>query len=96
VAVFVLRIEHSSDDFDAWKKMFDSDPVDRTGKGVRRHYVSRAADDPRLICVELAFDTQDQAQTLLDAMRGVWDNVPSGVISSPQARIFEVVEEQAY
>ncbi len=94
--MFVLRIEHSSDDFDRWKQMFDSDPVDRTGKGVRRHYVSRATDDPKLICIELAFDTQEQAQVLLDAMGKVWQSVPSGVIVSPTSRIFEVVEEQSY
>jgi hypothetical protein len=94
--MFVLRIEHSSEDFARWKQMFDSDPVDRTGKGVRRHYVSRATDDPSLICIELAFDSQAEAQTLLDAMGTVWQNVPSGVITSPTSRIFEVVEEQAY
>jgi len=94
--MYVLRIEHAAADYDQWKKMFDSDPVDRAGKGVRRHYVSRAVDDPSLVCIELAFDTAQQAETLLEAMRQVWQQVPEGVIVGPTSRLFELVEEHAY
>jgi hypothetical protein len=94
--MFVLRIEHTTSDYDKWKQLFDSDPVDRAGKGVRRHYVSRAVDEPSFVSIELAFDTEEQANALLDAMRGVWSRMPGDVISAPSSRIFEVAEEQAY
>ena len=94
--MYVLRIEHSTGDYDRWKQLFDSDPVDRAGKGVRRHYVSRAVDDPAQVCIELAFDSQEQANGLLEAMRGVWSQVPGDVISQPSSRIFEVTEEKGY
>jgi hypothetical protein len=94
--MFILRIEHNTGDYDRWKQLFDGDPVDRAGKGVRRHYVSRAVDDLSLICIELAFDTREQAETLLAAMAEVWGRVQGDVISAPSSRLFEVVEEKAY
>ena len=92
----VLRVEHISADYENWKAMFDSDPVDRKGKGVRRHQVMRAEDDPKFVCIELTFDTAEQAHTLLDAMGEVWKKVDGTVIFEPKARVFEVAEDRTY
>jgi hypothetical protein len=94
--VHVLRIEHPTADYDAWKAAFDSDPVDRSGKGVRRHVVLRPEDDPAFVCVEVAFDTAAEAEVLLAAMREVWERVAGTVVFDPQARIFEVAEDRSY
>jgi len=94
--VHILRVEHRSTDYDSWKAMFDSDPVDRAGKGVRRHQVLRADADPDFVCIELTFDTAAEAQTLLDAMGEVWKRVGSDVIAEPKAQIFEVAEDKHY
>ena len=90
----ILRIEHSVPDFDGWKRVFDSDPVDRKKSGVRRYQVLRSIDDPNYVMIDLEFDTQSEAEALLAAMRQVWSRVEGTVIVEPQARIVETVENK--
>lgn len=91
----VLRIEHPTADYDGWKVAFDSDPVGRVAMGVRRYQVLRAADDPTFVCIELTFDTADEAAALLAAMRRVWSRITGTVIFDPRARMFEIAEERS-
>lgn len=89
----ILRIEHPVPDFDAWKKTFDSDPLDRKGSGVRRYRVMRPAGDPNYAIVDLELDTMTEAEALLAALHKLWDRVQGeGLIGGPQGRILEVVE----
>ena len=89
----VLRIEHPVPDFDAWKKTFDSDPLDRKGSGVRRYRVMRPADDPNYAIVDLELDTMAEAEALHAALRNLWGRVQGeGLIGAPQGRILEVAE----
>ena len=90
----ILRIEHSVPNFDGWKRVFDSDPVDRKKSGVRRYQVLRSIDDPNYVMIDLEFDTQSEAEALLAAMRQVWSRVEGTVIVEPQARIVETVENK--
>lgn len=90
--MYMLHIEHPVPDYDGWKAAFDSDPVGRIKMGVRHYYVSRPLDDPNFVMIDLAFDTANQAEALLAAMRNVWKNVDGKIIFNPQARISEVVE----
>lgn len=92
----VLRIEHRTADYEGWKAAFDSDPVGRSSKGVRHHQVLRAVDDPLFVCIELTFDTADEANGLLAAMREVWRRIVGTVVFDPQARVFEVAEDVNY
>ena len=94
--MYVLRTEHYAPDFDGWKAMFDGDPVDRAGKGVRHHRVFRANKVPGLICVDLTFDTAEEANALLAAMSEVWKRVTGTLIDAPSARLFEVAEDVEY
>ena len=87
-----LRIEHTVTDYDAWKRMFDTDPADRKGSGVRRYQISRLVDDPSYVMIELEFDTQKEAEGLLATMRGVWAGPGRDIMQNPQARIFETAE----
>ncbi len=48
----ILQIEHPVPSFDAWKKAFDSDPVNRKQSGVRRYRVLRPIDNPNYGCRE--------------------------------------------
>lgn len=48
----VLRVEHSVSDYDAWKKLFDDDPVDRKGSGVQRYRVGRSVRDPAFVTID--------------------------------------------
>jgi len=94
--MYILRIEHPVLDFDGWKKAFDSDPVDREKSGVRRYRVLRPIDDANYIMIDLEFDTANQAETLLAAMRDVWGRVVGKLVMDPQTRIVEMVESKEY
>jgi hypothetical protein len=90
--MYMLHIEHPVPDYNGWKAAFDSDPVGRIKMGVRRYHISRPLDDPNFVMIDLAFDTANQAETLLAALRNVWKNIEGQIIFNPQARISEVVE----
>jgi hypothetical protein len=92
----ILRIEHPVADFDGWKKAFDSDPVNREKSGVRRYQILRPLDDPKYALIDLEFDTRQQAEGLLAAMRVVWSRVQDTIMSNPQAKILETVELKTY
>ena len=90
----ILRIEHPVPDFDAWKEVFDGDPIGRERSGVRRHRVLRPTDDPNYVMVDLEFDSASEAESVHDALRELWGRVD--VMHSPQARIVEAVEIEEY
>ncbi len=92
----MLRIEHPIFDFDAWKQAFDSDPVGREKSGVRRYQVLRPVDDPKYVMIDLEFDTVNQAEALLAAMRVVWGRVEGMIMKDAKARITEIVENKVY
>jgi hypothetical protein len=90
----VLRIDHSTADYDAWKQAFDNDPVGRAQGGVRRHRVLRQADDPNSVSIELELDGAEEAQSFLDKLLELWSRVD--IVRDPQTRIFELVESKDY
>ena len=92
----MLRIEHPVPNFESWKQAFDSDPVGREKSGVRRYQILRAIDDPNFVMIDLEFDTVQQAEALLAAMRVVWGRIEGTVMTNPKARIVEVAETKSY
>ena len=90
--MYILRIEHPIFDFDGWKRAFESDPVGREKSGVRRYQVLRPVDDPKYVMIDLEFDTVEQAEGLLAAMRVVWGRVEGTIMMNAKTRIVEVVE----
>jgi hypothetical protein len=92
----ILRIEHPVADYAAWKEAFDADPVGRERSGVRRYQVMRPVDDDRYVLIDLEFDSPEEAEGLLTAMRGVWSRVSGTLIFDPRARIVESVETRRY
>ena len=88
----ILRIEHRVPNYEGWKRAFDSDPVDRKRSGVRRYQILRGLDDQNYVMIDLEFDTKNEAQALLNAMRHVWERVEGSVMWNPQAWIVEVAE----
>ncbi|MBE7553351.1 MAG: hypothetical protein HS126_19950 [Anaerolineales bacterium] len=94
--MYILHIEHPVPNFEGWKKAFDSDPVGREKSGVRRYRVLRPIDDPNYAIIDLEFDTLNQAEALLAALRVLWNRVEGQVMTNPQARIVEMVETREY
>lgn len=94
--MILLHIEHSTPDFDAWKTAFDSDPIGRQKSGVRSYKVLRPIDNQDYAVIDLEFDTLNQAEALLAAMRQVWKKVGGTIMQDPQWRISEVIETRIY
>ena len=94
--MFMLRIEHPVPNFDGWKQAFDSDPVGREKSGVRRYQILRPVDNPNFVMIDLEFDTAQQAEALLAAMRVVWGRVEGTIMTNPKAQIVEIAEIKTY
>lgn len=95
----VLRIEHSVQDFEMWKKQgFDSDPLDRQGSGVVSYRIYRPMDDPKNAMIDLEFTTANEANVMLSKLEKMWGNVKEqfGWDSLPSARIVDIIESKAY
>ncbi len=92
--MYILRIEHSVPDYDAWKEAFDSDPIGRERSGVRRYRILRPTDDPNYVMIDLEFDSASEAEAAHAALRELWGRVD--VVRSPQARIVEALESKEY
>ncbi len=73
--MIILQIEHPVPNFDGWKKAFDSDPINRKQSGVRRYKISRQADNPNYVIVDLEFDNIKDAETALAALQKLWNRV---------------------
>jgi len=94
--MYMLRIGHPIADYAGWKKAFDSDPVGRERSGVRRYRILRPVENENYVQIDLEFDTAEQAEALLAAMRKVWSRVEGTIMKNPEARIVEVVETKEY
>jgi len=89
----ILQIEHGVRDYDAWRRAFDNDPVDRKGGGVRRYRILRPTDDPAFVAVELEFDELGKAEAFRDALVELWSRAGGGLgLVDARARIVEEVE----
>jgi len=90
----VLRIQHAVPNFDAWKRAFDADPMDRPGSGVRRYHVYRTVADPNLVMIDLEFDTLPEANALLERLQRLWAGPGGSVMRNPEAWILDHVESK--
>jgi hypothetical protein len=96
--MLTVRIQHRTHDFDALKPAFDSDPIHRYEPGVRRDRITRPVSDPRFIEIDLDFDTAEEADAFLAAMRTVWQwpQATAARGGSPQSEVVELVEHEEY
>ncbi len=88
----IVRIEHSVPNFEKWKQVFDSDPANRKGSGVRRYQILRPQDDPNHVLIDLEFDTLGEAQAFVVTMQRIWEGSGKAVMQNPRARIVDRVE----
>ena len=91
----IVRIEHLVPDFEKWKQVFDSDPADRKGSGVRRYRVLRLQDNPNYVLIDLEFDTVSEADAFLRTMQRIWSGPGKAVMQNPSGRIADLVEDKA-
>ena len=91
----ILRIEHAVRSFDAWKKVFDSDPLGRKRSGMRRYRILRPIDNPNYVMLDLEFEGSNEAEAFAAALRNLWGS-PEGqkIMENPQLRIVQTVESK--
>ena len=94
--MIVLQIEHKVPNFAGWKKVFDSDPINRRKSGVRRYHIFQPTDDPNYVIIELEFETLNDAEATLSALKKLWNQVEGKVMLNPQTRILDVIETKEY
>jgi hypothetical protein len=82
-----------TDDYDAWKQTFDSDPGGRKD-AAKKHRLFRAADNPNRVFVSVEFPSTDDARSFRERLMasGVVDNMT--VVHEPT--VAELVEEVEY
>jgi len=86
-----LQIEHDVQNYDSWKKLFDSDPIGRKKSGVNRYRIFKPSDKASVI-IELDFDDMTNLLAALEALKKLWGNLPGSVMENPTSRIFELLE----
>ncbi len=64
-----LRLRYELDDYDAWRRVFDKDPLDRKGSGARSYRISRDIDNAAAVLVDLDFDTVEAAEAFRTRLR---------------------------
>ncbi|MEO5569338.1 MAG: hypothetical protein ABIT08_16470 [Bacteroidia bacterium] len=87
-----LQIEHKVQNYDGWKKVFESDPINRKKSGVLNYKIFRPVDDPNYVIIDLEFDNLTTAENTLAALRNLWTKVEGTIIMNPQTRILDLVE----
>lgn len=92
----ILQIEHKVQNFDNWKKAFETDPIGRKKSGVKHHRIYRPADEPNYVIIDLEFDGMQELQSTLVALNILWGKVEGSVIFKPQTRILNLVETTDY
>ena len=94
--MITLHIEHKVSNYNEWKKVFDSDPINRKKSGVRSYRIFRPVDDPNYVLIDLEFDNLNDSENVLTALNKLWSNVDGKIIFNPQARILHVEETKKY
>lgn len=90
----VLQIEHKVANYGDWKKVFDSDPIDRKGSGVKSYRIYQPANDPNYVIIDLVFENLANAESALEALKKLWEKVQGTVIFEPKTRILHIQEDK--
>jgi hypothetical protein len=91
-----LRIENAVRDFEEWKAVFDKFDRFRAEKGVRAYRMSRQADDPSKVVVDMDFDSLEEATAFRGALEQIWQTPQSKdqLVSHDAPVLYEVVEQR--
>ncbi len=92
----ILQIEHQVANYDAWKKAFESDPINRKNSGVKKYRIYRPTDNLNYVIVDLEFDNLENAQMTLVALQKLWVKVEGTVMVNPKTRMLEMTEHHEY
>lgn len=83
-----MLLHFETDDYDAWKTRFDSDPVGRR-QAATGHSISRGVENPNAVFVRADFASAEEAAAFRQRLLG------SGVLDSLNVKIPPTVVERA-
>ncbi len=92
--MYVLNYWHTVQDYDEWKRIFDSDPLGREASGVRRVSIERPLDDEHMVIGELEFNSLGEAETFAGRLQEVWKGPAGSVVSNAGYRLTEVLVKE--
>jgi hypothetical protein len=81
-------------DYDAWKQMFDSDPLGRK-QAATGHRIFRSVENPNHIFVSIGFATEADAKAFRDRLLGS-DEVMSRMTPVQPPTVVDTVDEATY
>lgn len=93
--MYTVRIEHSIADYAAWKRAFDSDPINRRASGVTRYRIYRPADQADWVAIELDLPASEQARAVMAALQKIFPAIEGKIIFAVQVKLLDMVEETA-
>ena len=82
-----------TDDYESWKRMFDSDPAGRK-EAAKGHRVMRSVDDPSEVFVRVDFGSVDEAQAF--RKRLLASNALDNVTIVKEPTVVDVADEATY
>lgn len=91
-----LRMRYELDDYDAWRSIFDRDPLDRKGSGAFGYRISRDVDNASAVLVDLEFGTVDQAAAFRDRLRALLADPSTPPMAWAEVVLSETTELAAY
>jgi heme-degrading monooxygenase HmoA len=87
--MIVLAVQHRVNDYDHWKKEFDSFPPTVGGALFAR--INRSVDDPNLIAVVAGFETVEAAKAFIESPELKEKMQEAGVAGEPRIEMYEEV-----
>jgi hypothetical protein len=92
--MYVLAMNHDVEDYETWKKVFDTFPPAKGG--ARFHRINRNVDNENNITVVAGFDTAEAAQQFVDNpdLKQAMDE--AGVHAARRFELFDEVESIQY
>jgi hypothetical protein len=98
VGMNTLRIENHIRDYTSWKQAFDKYDALRRDKGVRSYRITRLADDPLHIFIDLVFDSATRAEDFGEALTRIWRTPQSRELLTEHAEpvLLDVIDEVHY
>lgn len=92
--MYVLNFWHTVTDYAEWKRIFDSDPLDREASGVRGYTIERPVGGERVVIGHLEFDSLGEAEAFTGRLQEVWSSLASQIVSDTGQNITEVLEQR--
>ena len=90
----IMAVQHRFQDYEAWKKVFDSFPP--LNGGAKFHTINRMVGDPNMVLVVTGFESEAEAQAFR-ANPGLADAIKrSGIIGQPRIELYEEAEFVEY